>query len=1031
MHTPLLRAFRSAALGLHKQPITTRTGQFFHASACARAADESSSSPRDDGNKPEKNNGAEDGDNGDINLFGDNPSTASEETQGRKKAGINNLRSRLQRTRKPEELPPVHVPKSFISSAISRIEDAEANAGLSRLKESEVRILLENALLLHSTKRHWENLVDYLMENSAWTETAIDQAVQNSSPHKGWSHKKGDIFLAAAFWATIISARRIHGEDIVDELLERHSISSSGELLAALNYGWIFAEKESLPLPTDGRNILRMSMLDAPLEASTVSWFEEAMINEIVAFVNTDLLTRAPKNVRLADLRRPVTIFNISDYSGYSVPRDIVRHISAKLEADVLHLRAGDIAHILGNYLGQDPARAPGPVSQLGYRAAANSGRLKPPDEDNEEPEEGRVSIAAFLHTEKPKRDTKTYLSVMDDFLNGTNRGKNDELWEDLKVNAALEELIRSAESESTERPLIVHIDDFNAINTDQECGAMIINRIRKIVDGLWVNGRKIALIGSCSTKGAPKSYVKALRDLGSTERVTNISMESPHIDNNPDSRFYASVARKTTFEVKREFQERKDYIKENESNLARVLSSMVEPPSDATITTTGEIGLSELDHRQLPKSWVKGVLPLNEIYRIATTMIGYSKNPADVFNKECVEKAADTIKNLERLKEKYSKINEGEDKNQKTKSKRFIDIQKLASNEENHEERMESGLVNAKDIRTTFDDVHAPKETIESVKMLTTLSLIRPDAFSYGVLATDRIPGCLLYGPPGTGKTLLAKAVAKQSGANMIEISGASINNRYVGDSEKNVRALFRLAKKKEPMVIFIDEADALLGARGRRDLGSRRETINQFLREWDGMDKMKAFIMVATNRPFDLDDAVLRRLPRKLLIDLPLEKDRAAILKIHLKEETLEKETVSIEDIAKRTPLYSGSDLKNVCVAAAMAAVKEELEMEQQQQQQSQHQTEEESVKDEQPSDKQTSDRKGRRILAGRHFDKALREIGASMSEDMATLTAIRKFDEKFGDGVGRRRKGKGMGFEVVPEVADSKEARVRRGR
>ncbi|ORY64177.1 P-loop containing nucleoside triphosphate hydrolase protein [Pseudomassariella vexata] len=291
---------------------------------------------------------------------------------------------------------------------------------------------------------------------------------------------------------------------------------------------------------------------------------------------------------------------------------------------------------------------------------------------------------------------------------------------------------------------------------------------------------------------------------------------------------------------------------------------------------------------------------------------------------------------------------------------------------------------------------------------MLTQLSLLRPEAFSYGVLATERIPGCLLYGPPGTGKTLLAKAVAKESGANMIEVSGASINNMFVGESEKNVRALFRLAKKKEPLVIFIDEADALLGARGQRNDGAaRRETINQFLREWDGMDRMKAFIMVATNRPFDLDEAVLRRLPRKLLIDLPVEQDRAAILRIHLKDEALD-DTVSIENIAKQTPLYSGSDLKNLCVAAAMAAVKEELDAEQQRD----------------PSEPMAEVKK--RVLNVRHFNKALGEISASVNEDMQTMNAIKKFDEKYGDGKAKRKKRPGMGFGVLPDAVG--EARIR---
>lgn len=125
-----------------------------------------------------------------------------------------------------------------------------------------------------------------------------------------------------------------------------------------------------------------------------------------------------------------------------------------------------------------------------------------------------------------------------------------------------------------------------------------------------------------------------------------------------------------------------------------------------------------------------------------------------------------------------------------------------------------------------------------------------------------------------------------------------------------------------------FIDEADSLLGSRhgggAVNSWGWRRFVINQFLREMDGLEAGNAFFMAATNRPFDLDDAVLRRLPRKLLVDLPLEADRAAILRIHLAGEDLDP-AVSVDDIAKRTPLYSGSDLKNVCVAAAMACVYE----------------------------------------------------------------------------------------------------------
>ena len=158
-------------------------------------------------------------------------------------------------------------------------------------------------------------------------------------------------------------------------------------------------------------------------------------------------------------------------------------------------------------------------------------------------------------------------------------------------------------------------------------------------------------------------------------------------------------------------------------------------------------------------------------------------------------------------------------------------------------------------------------------------------------------------------------------------------------------------------------------------------------------------------------VDEAVLRRLPRRLLLDLPGEKDREEILKIHLKAEILD-ESVSLPQLAKSTPFYSGSDLKNVCVAAAMACIREENEVA------AKHTGAEPYVYPE------------KRILTKTHFDKALEEISASISEDMSTLTAIRKFDEKYGDRKGRRKKAAAMGFGGTTIVEkDSEAARVRK--
>ncbi|RMZ90614.1 hypothetical protein DV736_g2176, partial [Chaetothyriales sp. CBS 134916] len=337
------------------------------------------------------------------------------------------------------------------------------------------------------------------------------------------------------------------------------------------------------------------------------------------------------------------------------------------------------------------------------------------------------------------------------------------------------------------------------------------------------------------------------------------------------------------------------------------------------------------------------------------------------------------------------------------------------------HEKKLLSGVIEPSKIRTTFNDVHVPVETIDALQTLTTLSLVRPDAFKYGVLASDKIPGLLLYGPPGTGKTLLAKAVAKQSGARVLEVSAADINDMYVGEGEKNVQALFSLAKKLSPCIVFLDEADAMFSARansGRRI--SHRELLNQFLKEWDGMsnDSGSAFIMVATNRPMDLDDAVLRRLPRRLLIDLPTEQDRLEILKIHLRHEKLAAD-VQLDQLAKKTPFYSGSDLKNLAVAAALNAVKEENEAAKDHAARSA----ESKPRVEQDGDSQETLHEYKypetRTLTAKNFDKALEEITASVSEDMNSLKDIKKFDEQYGDRKGKKRGKPLWGFKSAKEA------------
>lgn len=1023
MSNQWLRAFRSVAQNPRQSRLLSQPTRSSYSTTPNQAPDDRKNTPRDNGSEPEHETSNGDTE-GEENVFGEKTAITNGESQGRKRPA-NGLRSRASRNRK-SDLPPVQIPKSFLGLSIHRHGEKSKKWDQSLLAEDDQ---YHNKRLQANTAASFEAQSKIVLEETAWSPSAIEELREalRLSLGRGDIHRisrRMDVFSATAYSTLVHHVKRGFGDDAHSKILEsglERASSRWAESLLLTTYPY----HEDRPVIYDPKLhplILESLLYDGEVKESKIALYEPCIIDEVITAVRVELLIRPPDNTRLAGLRRPTTIINVQDCSAFSVARDALQDVAEKLEADVLHLQAADIAHIVGRYVGQDVTRTPGEISLLGYRAAENSGRLKSHsimEEEEREDDDASGSGLTFLLQGKVRRDARRQTMSIEDFLQpaGTRGGKSDELWEDVKINAALDELVNSAHGDGTDKkPLIIHIHDFNALNMDNT-GATIVGKIQKIVDDLWLSGRKIALVGSCSSHGAPKLYQTALGVLETTDRVIHLSQRSNH---NEEVRAHCRATL--------DRWEMEDNLRENDENIVRMLWSMTE--SSGFISTHSErtLGLNRLWSmgEGEPNSLIKGakanrphwakytnsVLPVSEIYRTATAMVDLnSTSDTELFDMDCFEEAAIKLAAVDAVKEKATKLQKSHEVFERaSKGDVFIGTKKDPSGE-NHEERLLSGLVNARDMRTTFKDIHAPPETIEAVKMLTTLSLIRPEAFSYGVLATDRIPGLLLYGPPGTGKTLIAKAVAKESGANMIEVSGASLINKYVGESAKTVRALFSIAKKKEPMVIFIDEADVLLAARGDRTNGGRREVINQFLREWDGMNKTKAFIMVATNRPFDLDEAVLRRLPRRLLVDLPLEADRAAILKIHLKGEDID-ETVSIEGIAKNTPLYSGSDLKNVCVAAAMAAVKEEIEA---------------SERHTGPEPFQWTDK---RVLSRRHFDKALKEISASSSEDMSTLTAIRKFDERYGDGKARKKR-RGMGFEVVPEARDSEQARVRNGR
>ena len=226
-----------------------------------------------------------------------------------------------------------------------------------------------------------------------------------------------------------------------------------------------------------------------------------------------------------------------------------------------------------------------------------------------------------------------------------------------------------------------------------------------------------------------------------------------------------------------------------------------------------------------------------------------------------------------------------------------------------------------------TFADVSGLENCKQILQEAVVLPAKRPELFT-GL--RKPCAALLLFGPPGNGKTMLAKAVACECGTTFFSISASAITSKWVGDSEKIIRALFGVARALSPSTIFIDEIDSLLQARGSsNEMEGSRRLKTEFLVQMDGagndMSEYRVLIMGATNRPYDLDDAVLRRFPKRVLVPLPCTATRRRLIVSLLKDTPsvfTEREWATFADM---TETYSASDLSNLCKDMALAPIRD----------------------------------------------------------------------------------------------------------